>query len=196
MTFRIDLEDLECLGLRRSIFLLCGLTFESLFPRVLNDPTSTRLLTELRKALLASEGTSSDFEWDMENDISRGGVRTECKEGDFDVNPLSLSFSSIWDNWTVSAGLVAMVGLTSTTKTETEGDGVFQESWLYMLADVIALDFTERAVRAAHPDKVYSVEDSSVLDNLQKEWENKLKIKYHTIKRPENLNLPLHKSSS
>ena len=69
----------------------------------------------------------------------------------------------------MSAGLVAMVGLTSTTKTETEGDGVFQESWLYMLADVIALDFTERAVRAAHPDKVYSVESSSVLDNLQKE---------------------------
>ena len=182
MTFRIDLEDFESLGLRWSTFLLCGLTFESLFPRVLSDPTSTRLLTELRKALLASDGTSSDFE---ENDISRGGVRTERTEGDFDVNSLSLSFSSIWDNWTVSAGLVVIPGLTSTTKTETGGDAVFQEPWLYMLADVIALEFTEIAVKAAHPDKVYSVEDSSVLDNLQKEWENKLKIKYHAIKPPE-----------
>ena len=68
----------------------------------------------------------------------------------------------------MSAGLVVIAGLTSTTKTETGGDAVFQESWLYMLADVIALEFTEIAFKAAHPDKVYSVEDSSVLDNLQK----------------------------
>ena len=80
-----------------------NLIFERFLPRVLSDPTSTRLLTELRTGLLACEGsTSSDFEWDdlvslssltMDNDTSRGVVRMEVKEDwDFDViNPSSLS---------------------------------------------------------------------------------------------------------
>jgi hypothetical protein len=65
-------------------------------------------------------------------------------------------------------GLVSMAGSTSTTKTETEGDGVFQESWLYMLADDIAVDFMELAVNTEHPDKKYSAGYSSVWVNLQK----------------------------
>ena len=66
-----------------------------------------------------------------------------------------------------------MVGSTSTTKTETEGDGVFQESWLYTLADDIAVDFAE---------KVYSTGDSSVGINLQKKEK-----RYYTIKPPKIL---------
>ena len=93
ITFRIALEDFECLGLSSSIFLLCGLILGSLLPRVRSDPTSTRPLTELRTRLLASEGTSSDFKRDavslssltVENDTSSGVVRTEGTEGDFNV---------------------------------------------------------------------------------------------------------------
>ena len=101
----------------------------------------------------------------MENDgTSCGGVETEKGvEGDFDVNPLSLSSSAISNHWIV-VGLVAM-GSTSTT--ETEGDGVFQESWLYTLADVIAVYITvEIAVKTALPGKEYRY--SSVGVNLQK----------------------------
>ena len=176
ITFRIALEDRDCLELCCSIFLLRDLIFENLFPRVLSDPTSTRLLlTELRRALLANEGTTPDFKRDTVsssslttgNSTSRGRVKTEGTEGDFDVNPLSLSSSSEWDNWTVSVGLVAVAASTLTTKTEVGGNGVFQDSWLYMLAVVIA----EIAVKATHPDKVYNAGDSSVeLDvTLQKE---------------------------
>jgi hypothetical protein len=89
----------------------------------------------------------------MENDTSWGGVETECKEGGFNVNPMSLSFSSaISDHWTL--GLVAMaIRLVSTSNTGTEGDEDFQESWLYMLADDIAADSTtEIAGKNALPD--------------------------------------------
>lgn len=98
----------------------------------------------------------------MENDTSCGGVETEG----VDVNPLSLSSSAISDHWIV--GLVAMtVCLGSTSTTETKGDAVFQESWLYTLADDIAVDFTaEIAVKIALPGKEYR--DSSVGVNLQK----------------------------
>jgi hypothetical protein len=158
MTFRIALEDLDCLKLCCSIFVLRDFIFENLFLRVPSDPTSTRLLlTELRTALLASEGTTLSST--MGNNTSRRRVKTEGMEGDVDVNPLSQSSSSESDNWTVSVGLVAMAASTSTTKTEAGGNGVFQESWLYMLAG----DIAEIAVKTAHPDKVYNAGDSSAV---------------------------------
>jgi hypothetical protein len=101
----------------------------------------------------------------MEDDTSCGGVELEGVDGDFDVNPSSLTSSAISNHST--AGLVAMtVCLGSTTETEMEGDAVFQESWLYILADdsavdIIAVDITnEIAVKTVLPGKEYR--DSSV----------------------------------
>lgn len=107
----------------------------------------------------------------MENGASCGGVEMEATEGDFNVNPMSLSFSAISDHWTLGLVAVAMVILLrSTSTTETEGDAVFQESWLYTLADDIAVDTTaEIAGKTALPGREYSAGDSSVGVNLQKE---------------------------
>ena len=107
----------------------------------------------------------------MENDTFCGGLETESTEGDFDVDPFSPSSSALTDHWTV--GMVAMVmrlESTPSSTAETEGDVVFQESWLYMLADDVAVDITtETAVKAAVPGKEYSAEDSFVGVHLQKE---------------------------
>lgn len=128
----------------------------------------------------------------MENDTFCGGVETEGTEGDFNVNRLSLSSSAISDHWTL--GLVAIaIRLGSTSNTETEGDGVFQESWLYTLADDIAVDITiEIAVNGAQE---YSAGESSVGVNFAKKLQSyKIKIKIARIFLKKNL--LLHNSSS
>jgi len=74
----------------------------------------------------------------LENDTSGGGVETESTEVDFVVNPLSLSPSATSDHSTLRLNVMA-IRLGSTSTTGTEGDIVFQESWLYTLAEDIAV---------------------------------------------------------
>ena len=164
MAFRKDLEDLEGVGLFDFIFV-------SIFPNGLGDPISKRPLIDSRTAVSACEGMTSGLKWDsvsltsstLKNDTSGGGVETESTEMDFVVESLSLSPCAISEHWTPGAnGMGIWLGSTSTTRTE--GDAVFQESWLYTLAGDggVKTSLTSWGV----PDKVWSVGDSSVEVNL------------------------------
>jgi len=122
---------------------------ESLFPNVFDDPTSKGLLTDSRTALLASEGMASSLEWDlvslgsliMEDDPSGGEMETEGTE----MDSLSSSLSAIPDHSTLGLNATATF-LGSKSTTGMEGDAVFQESWLYTLADDIAVEIAVKTI--------------------------------------------------
>jgi hypothetical protein len=117
------------------------LIFESLFPNELSDPTSKRLLTDRRTALLASEGMTSGLEGDsvLLISLTLDAGETENTEEDFGVNSLLLSLSVISDHSGLSEMDICLGSISTAGK---KGDAVFQESWLYMLADDIAVDIT------------------------------------------------------
>lgn len=157
MAFRNALEDFERFGLSRTIFWPLDLIFVSLSPNGLGVSTSKKPLTDSWTALLASEGMASSLMGDSVsltsltpgNDMSGGRGQTESIEGDFVMNSLSLFPSAATDHSILGLD-PTVICLEPTSTTGTEGDALLQESWLYTLADDIAVDNTaEMAVKTA-----------------------------------------------